>query len=102
MELTVENFDQTISNGGVVVVDFWAPWCGPCRIMSPIVDELATELEGVTVGKVNADEQPQLAMQHNVRSIPTFMIFKGGQMVEQFAGAMSKDMLRARIEAHLA
>lgn len=101
MELTTENFDQTISNGGVVVVDFWAPWCGPCKVMSPIVDELAEEMEGVTIGKVNADEQPQLAMQHNVRSIPTFMIFKGGQVVEQFAGVMSKEDLKAKVQAHV-
>jgi thioredoxin 1 len=100
MDLTSENFDQVIARGGVVLVDFWAPWCGPCKMMSPIVDELAQEMEDITVGKVNADVQPQLAMQFNIRSIPTFMIFKGGQVVDQFAGVMSKEMLKERIAQH--
>lgn len=102
MELTLENFDATVLQADrLVVVDFWAPWCGPCKVMSPIVDELASEMEQVIVGKVNVDEVPDLARQYNILSIPTFLIFKGGQVVEQFSGSMPKDMLRDKIAKHL-
>ena len=102
LELTTQNFDEQVTNAeGVVVVDFWAPWCGPCKVMSPIVEELAEEMGNVTIAKVNVDENQEVSMQFNVLSIPTFIIFKGGQVVDQFAGAMGKDALKARVEKHL-
>ncbi|PIR47533.1 thioredoxin [Candidatus Uhrbacteria bacterium CG10_big_fil_rev_8_21_14_0_10_50_16] len=102
LELTTQNFDEQVTNAeGVVVVDFWAPWCGPCKMMSPVVEELAEEMGNVTIAKVNVDENQEVSMQFNVLSIPTFIIFKGGQVVDQFAGAMGKDALKARVEKHL-
>ena len=102
MELTTDTFDEKVLQAdGLVLVDFWAEWCGPCKMMSPIVDELASELDGVVVGKVNVDNNPDLARQFNILSIPTFIVFKSGQVVEQFSGSMNKEMLKERIEKHM-
>lgn len=102
LTLTNENFDSSVlSADKPVIVDFWAPWCGPCKVMSPIVEELASEVEDVIVGKVNVDENSEIAQKYNILSIPTFIVFKGGQVVEQFSGSMSKEQLRAKIEKHL-
>lgn len=102
MDLNNENFDsQVLQAEGVVLVDFWAPWCGPCKVMGPLVEELAGEMDGVVVGKVNVDENAELARQFNILSIPTFIVFKGGQVVEQFSGSMGKDALRERVEKHM-
>ncbi|MFC6334966.1 thioredoxin [Paenibacillus septentrionalis] len=95
--LTKDNFNQSIENG-VSLVDFWAPWCGPCKMQLPIVEELATELEGqATIGKINVDEQPELAAQFGVMSIPTLILFKDGQPVDKMVGLQSKDALKAKI-----
>ncbi|GIP19027.1 thioredoxin [Paenibacillus montaniterrae] len=95
--LTKDNFNQTIENG-VSLVDFWAPWCGPCKMQLPIVEELATELEGqATIGKINVDEQPELAAQFGVMSIPTLILFKDGQPVDKMVGLQSKDALKTKI-----
>ncbi|MFA4845140.1 MAG: thioredoxin [Patescibacteria group bacterium] len=102
LTLTNENFQASVLQAHMpVFVDFWAPWCGPCKIMGPIVEELAGEIEEIVVGKVNVDENSEIAQKYNILSIPTFIVFKGGQVVEQFSGSMSKEQLRAKIEKHL-
>lgn len=100
--ITAESFDS-ITNGNVpVLVDFWAPWCGPCRALSPIVDELADELEGrMTVAKCNVDDNQDLAMKFGVMSIPTLVLFKDGKEAFRSVGALPKVKLKADLEARL-
>ena len=101
LELTSANFDASVlSNSDLVIVDFWAPWCGPCKLMGPIMEELAGELPEVAFSKVNVDDHSDIAQRYNILSIPTFLIFKGGQVVDQFSGSMAKDALKAKIEKH--
>lgn len=93
--ITDQNFDSVvIKSDQPVLVDFWAVWCGPCQVQGPIVEEVAKLLVGkAKVGKFNVDENPQVAMKYSIMSIPTLMIFKGGQVVKQFIGVQSKETL---------
>ena len=100
-QITPENFDSIVNDSLPVLVDFWAPWCGPCRMLSPIVDEVAEERSDVKVGKVNVDEQPDLAAQFGVMSIPTLVVFKNGEEIDRSVGALPKARLQALLEKHL-
>jgi thioredoxin 1 len=103
LELNAQNFADTIKNNEVVVVDFWAPWCGPCRMIAPIIEELSEEYKekGVVVGKVNTDEAPEIAGQFGIRSIPTVIFFKNGEVADAMIGAAPKQMYVEKIEALL-
>ena len=94
--ITKENFDREVLKAeGTVLVDFWATWCGPCRMLSPIVDEVASEHPDVKVGKINVDEQPELAQQFGIMSIPTLLVFKNGEKVQESVGLIPKEKVEA-------
>ena len=101
--LTDADFEQSvIQSARVVLVDFWAEWCGPCRRLAPTVDALASDYDGrITVGKLNVDENPRTAEQFMIRGIPTLLLFKGGQVVEQVVGLADKDTLKRVIDRHV-
>ncbi|ACB77123.1 thioredoxin [Opitutus terrae] len=102
-QLTAADFESAISSGTTpVLVDFWAPWCGPCKAIAPILEELATELDGkLKIAKVNVDDHGEIATRYSIRAIPTMLLFKGGQVAEQLVGMMPKATLKAKIAAHV-
>lgn len=103
LQLTEKNFDQEVVKSDLpVLVDFWAEWCGPCRMIGPIVEEIAKEYSGkLKVAKVNVDEAQNLAMKFSVMSIPTLLFFKQGKVIDQVVGAMAKEQLVARVNRNL-
>jgi thioredoxin 1 len=103
LQVTDSTFKQEVLESEVpVLVDFWAPWCGPCRMVAPVVEEIATQYaEQVKVVKVNTDDNPSVASQYGIRSIPTLMIFKGGQRVDMVVGAVPKTTLATTLEKYL-
>ncbi len=101
IELNNDNFEATV-NEGVSLVDFWAPWCGPCRMIAPVIEELAEEFDGkASICKVNTDEEQDLAVKFGVRSIPTILIMKDGEIVDTMVGAASKEAFAEKINALL-
>ena len=99
--LTDADYESFTSQDGVALVDFWAPWCGPCKRIGPIIEELAGEMDDVRFGKLNTDENQQTAVDNGIMSIPTLYIFKDGQKVDQVVGAVPKDALVAALNNHL-
>lgn len=98
-QFTDANFQECMASGEAMVVDFWAEWCGPCRMVTPIIDELATEYEGkVKIGKMNVDENSEVPMSYSVRNIPTILFIKGGEVVERKVGAQSKAVLKEAVD----
>lgn len=99
LAINKDNFEELVAGDRPVVIDFWAEWCGPCRMIAPIVDELAAEYEGkVVIGKCDVEANDDITMKYGVRNIPTIIFLKGGQVVDKQVGAASKDALKAKIE----
>ena len=102
IQLLDADINEAMKKYPTLVVDCWAPWCGPCRMVGPIIEELATEMKGkIAFGKLNVDENPQTSMKYKIMSIPTMLVFKNGALVDQFVGAMPKEMLLQKLKPHL-
>jgi thioredoxin 1 len=101
LEVTDADFDDAVKKYKTMVIDCWAPWCGPCRMVGPIIEELAREMQGkIVFGKLNVDENPSVSMKHQIMSIPTMLIFKNGNLIDKLIGAMPKDMLKQKLESY--
>ena len=103
LQLDNSNFKDTVAKSATpILVDFWAPWCGPCKAIAPILEELSSELDGkLTIAKVNVDDNGELAAQFGVRAIPTLLLFKGGVVADQYVGMMDKASLKTKLAAKL-
>ena len=102
LQITNENYAEVLASGQPVGIDFWAEWCGPCRMVAPIVEELAAEYEGkVLIGKCDVDDNDDIVAEYKVRNIPTIVFIKGGEVVDKHVGAISKDALKAKVDALL-
>lgn len=99
-EFKDDNFEaEVLKSEKPVLVDFWAPWCGPCQVMGPIIEELAKEMEGkIKIGKLNVDENPRIAEEYAIMSIPSIKVFKGGKVVKEFTGLQAKESLKGELE----
>jgi len=103
VEITDTNFEEVINSDQPVLVDFWAEWCGPCKMIAPVVEELATEYDGkAVIGKVDVDSNPEVSAKFGIRSIPTLLVFKNGEVVDKQIGAVPKNVLSQKIEAQIA
>ena len=102
LELTAQNFDEkVIKSDKPVLVDFWAEWCGPCKMIGPTVESIATEYaDKLVVGKINVDNEPTIAQTYGIRNIPTLLVFKNGEVVDKLVGAMSKPALVSKLQQH--
>lgn len=102
VEVTDANFQDFVNTFDVAVIDCWAPWCGPCRMIAPVIEELSKELKGkVAFGKLNTDENQRTAMKFNIYAIPTLLIFKNGKLVDQMVGAFPKDHIKQKLAPYL-
>ncbi|MBN1374826.1 MAG: thioredoxin [Dehalococcoidia bacterium] len=103
LEVTGQNIDEMVKNNPSLVVDCWAPWCGPCRMMGPVIEELATDFKGkITFGKLNTDEHQDVAAKYQIQAIPTLLIFKDGKMADRKVGALPKKLLEGELTKSLA
>ena len=100
INVTDADIQDTLQNNNLVLVDFWAPWCGPCKAVAPVLEEIANENSNVVIAKMNTDENPNTASQHGIMSIPTMMIFKNGELVDRLVGALPKPAIMEKLQPH--
>jgi len=100
IQVTDDTFQDTVQNNELVLIDFWAPWCGPCKAIAPVLEEISEENSNVVIAKMNTDENPTISSQHGTMSIPTMMIFKNGQLVDRLVGALPKSAILQKLEPH--